>query len=66
MGATIIDVARSAQTMTGAVAQWREWTGLEFPVSADYVIPRGMSPLHVDLASDVGTYVEPNVWVRHR
>jgi ribosomal protein S18 acetylase RimI-like enzyme len=66
MGATVIGIARHAQTMTGTVAQWREWTGLEFPVSAHYVIPKGMSPLRVDLAHDVGTYEEPNVWVRHR
>lgn len=66
MGATITGVAPRAQTMTGTVAQWREWTGLEFPTSGDYIIPRGMAPLHIDRALDLGTYVEPNVWVRHR
>ncbi len=66
MGATIQRVLPQAQTMTGTVDQWRGWTGMEFPATGDYVIPRGMSILHVDRDHDLGTYVEPNVWVRHR
>lgn len=66
LGGRIIGVAHQAQTMTATVSRWEEWTGLEFPVSGDYIIPKGMSPLRIDRAADVGTYVEPNVWVRHR
>jgi hypothetical protein len=66
IGGRVIGLAREAQTMTGTVSQWEEWTGLEFPLSGDYIIPRGMAPLRIDKTSDFGTYVEPNVWVRHR
>jgi hypothetical protein len=66
IGGKVIGLAREAQTMTDAVSQWEEWTGLEIPVSGNYIIPKGMAPLHIDKIDDLGTYVEPNVWVRHR
>jgi ribosomal protein S18 acetylase RimI-like enzyme len=66
VGGRIIGLEPNAQTMTETVAQWEEWTGLELPVSGEYIIPKGMAPLHVVKNDDVGTYVEPNVWVRHR
>lgn len=40
--------------------------GLALPGSGDYVIPHGLSPLHVDASTGTGTYVEPNIWVRQR
>ncbi len=38
---------------------------MPFPSSGPYVIPAGLSVLEIDLAADTGTYVEPNIWVRH-
>jgi hypothetical protein len=52
--------------VTGTVAQWEEWTGLTLPSTGHYVIPDGLSPLYIDREADLGTYVEPNVWVQHR
>jgi hypothetical protein len=66
IGGEVIGLAREAQTMTDAISQWEEWTGLELPVSGEYIIPKGMAPLRIDKSADLGTYVEPNVWVRHR
>lgn len=66
LGARPIAMAPRSQTMTGTVAEWQQWTGMVFPDSGDYVIPDGLSLLRVDLDLDQGTYVEPNVWVRHR
>ena len=66
IGGRVIGLAREAQTMTDTVSRWEEWTGLEIPVSGDYIIPKGMAPLRIDKAADLGTYVEPNIWVRHR
>ena len=34
--------------------------------SGDYVIPQGLSVLRIDREADLGTYVEPNIWIRHR
>jgi len=66
IGGRVISLAREAQTMTDTVSRWEEWTGLEIPVSGDYIIPKGMAPLRIDKDADLGTYVEPNIWVRHR
>ncbi len=52
--------------MTGTVQEWEAWTGMVLPATGEYVIPRGLSTLHIDIDEDRGTYTEPNVWVRHR
>lgn len=66
VGGRVVGLAPRAQTMTGTAAQWQGWTGLELPASGDYVIPNGLSTLRLDAERDLGTYVEPNIWVRHR
>ena len=65
MGARVISLARDAQTMTGSIPEWEEWTGMSLPASGDYVIPQGMSLLSIDRDTNLGTYVEANIWVRH-
>jgi GNAT superfamily N-acetyltransferase len=65
LGARVIAAAPASQTMTGTVAEWEQWTGMAFPEPGDYVIPQGLSLLHVDQDTDQGTYVEPNVWMQH-
>ena len=66
LGATLLSAAPVSQTMTGTVAEWERWTGLVFPESGDYVIPEGLTLLHIDRESGEGVYREPNVWMRHR
>ncbi|MEZ5117693.1 MAG: hypothetical protein R2737_15645 [Candidatus Nanopelagicales bacterium] len=66
IGGRILATAPRSQVMTGTVAQWEGWCSMAFPASGDYVIPDGLSVLTVDRDQDLGTYVEPNVWVRHR
>lgn len=66
LGARIIAPAPQSQTMTGSVADWESWTDLVFPDSGDYVIPDGLSTLRIDRQGDIGTYIEPNIWLQHR
>jgi hypothetical protein len=66
VGGRILATAPHSQTMTGTVEQWQEWTGLQLPSTGQYVIPDGLSPLHIDHEANLGTYTEPNVWVQHR
>jgi hypothetical protein len=66
LGATVLAAAPASQTMTGTVAEWEAWTGIALPSSGEYVIPQGLSVLRVDREADLGTYTEPNVWIRHR
>jgi hypothetical protein len=65
LGARVLAAAPASQTMTGTVAEWERWTGLVFPSSGEYVIPGGLSTLHVDRSGDEGVYREPNVWMLH-
>lgn len=66
LGARIIATAPRSQTMTGTVREWECWCEMVFPDSGEYVIPDGLATLHIDRDADLGTYVEPNVWLQHR
>ncbi|MEV6285512.1 hypothetical protein [Kribbella sp. NPDC051770] len=63
LGASVLAPAPASQTITGTVAEWEEWTGMVFPSPGTYTIPAGLTTLSV--ADGLGTYVEPNIWVRH-
>lgn len=65
-GGTIEKVAPASMTVTGSLAQWREWTGLPFDRDGDTEVPGALAPVRCELAHDLAVYVEPNVWVRHR
>ena len=64
-GATVVKVAPESMTITAPVAAWASWTGLSFAASGAFAIPGALAPLVIDLGRDAGTYVEPNIWVRH-
>ena len=64
-GAKIIKVCPQAMRISGSIAQWEEWTGLRFPQSGSYTIPGALLPVEIDVESDRGLYVEPNVWMHH-
>ena len=66
MGARLIGTNPTSQTFTGTVKQWEEWSGLEIPAAGAYIVPRALAPLIVDHTADLGTCVEPTVWVQHR
>lgn len=64
-GGRVIALAPTAQTMFGSVKEWEEWARMPLPATGQYVIPDGMSVLHIDTDTDVGNYTEPNIWIRH-
>jgi hypothetical protein len=66
LGADLLRVAPRSRLITGTVAQWEEWTGIEFPATGDYVLSGGLVPMRIDRDRDLGVYWEPNVWLRHR
>ena len=47
------------------MAEWEQWTGMAFPESGSYVVEGALVPVEIDRTRDVGSYVEPNVWMRH-
>jgi GNAT superfamily N-acetyltransferase len=65
LGGEILKAAPHSLRITGSVAEWEEWTGMDLPESGRYVFPYGLAPLQIDKDNDVGSYWEPNVWMRH-
>jgi GNAT superfamily N-acetyltransferase len=65
-GGVVERVAPASMTISGSLAEWREWTGLPFDRDGEVVVPGALVPVHCDTAHDHAVYVEPNVWVRHR
>lgn len=66
LGAEILRPAPESLRITGTVAEWREWTGMDFPETGRYWFPGGLAPLSVSHEVDLGAYWEPDVWMRHR
>jgi GNAT superfamily N-acetyltransferase len=63
LGGTIVGPCRDSMLIQAPVADWQEWTGMQFPEDGVYIVPRMLAPLEVH--DGVGTHVEPNVWMRH-
>ncbi len=64
-GGEIVAPAPRSMRITGTVAEWEAWTGLDLPDDGEYVFPHGLAPVLVDRGADLGTYWEPNVWIVH-
>jgi hypothetical protein len=65
-GGVIDSVAPRSMVIPGTVEEWREWTGLPLDASGPVEVPKALAPVWCDLEHGTATYVEPNVWVRHR
>ncbi len=63
LGAEILKPEPESLRITGTVAEWEEWTGMEFPEDGEYVFSGGLAPLEIE--GDEGRYWEPNVWMGH-
>jgi len=65
LGARIIKPCHSAMRISDTVSKWEEWTRYRFPESGSYIIPGALVPVEIDVESNTGTYIEPNVWMFH-
>jgi hypothetical protein len=65
LGAEFLRVAPGSMVITGTISGWEGWTGMRFPESDAYVVPRALQPVVMDLERDLGLYEEPNVRKRH-
>jgi hypothetical protein len=66
LGAELVRPCLESMTVPGTVAEWEEWAAMPFPESGSYVVPGALEPVVIDRERDLGTYVEPNVWMLHR
>ncbi|MFI4947425.1 MAG: hypothetical protein ACHQC9_01305 [Alphaproteobacteria bacterium] len=65
-GARIVRIAPYSMVIPGTLAEWSQWTGVDFTRSGDIVVPGALAPVHVSLEQDHAVYVEPNLWIHHR
>jgi GNAT superfamily N-acetyltransferase len=65
-GGRVVRIAPHSMAIPGTLAEWSEWTGMNFARSGDIVVPGALSPVHVSLEQDHAVYIEPNLWVHHR
>jgi GNAT superfamily N-acetyltransferase len=65
-GGRIEKIAPRSMVIPGTVDEWREWTGLPFDRTGPVEVPKALVPVWCDVEHGTATYVEPNVWVRHR
>ena len=63
VGAVIVGIASESMLIEAPVAEWERWTQLAFPADGEYAVDGALVP--VSVRDGVGTYVEPNVWMRH-
>jgi hypothetical protein len=66
VGGEILGSASAAMRVAGSISEWERWTGMRLPESGSYVVPGALVPVEIDLERDMGEYVEPACWVRHR
>jgi GNAT superfamily N-acetyltransferase len=66
VGGEIVRSASAAMRVTGSIAEWEHWTRMELPQSGSYVVPGALVPVEIDRERDIGEYLEPACWVRHR
>ena len=65
-GGRIDKIAPRSMVIPGTLPEWREWTGLPFDGTGPVEVPKALTPVWCDAEHGTATYVEPNVWVRHR
>ena len=65
-GGVIDQVAPRSMVIPGTLEEWRDWTGLAFDRTGAVAVPGALTPVYCDFEHGTATYVEPNVWVRHR
>jgi GNAT superfamily N-acetyltransferase len=64
-GGKIVGICDKSMSISGTISDWEKWTGLLFPDSGDYIVDKALIPISVDKKKDIGTYIEPNVWIIH-
>ncbi len=65
LGAERLKVIPKGVVVTGTIAEWEAWTGLQFPESGSYIVSGALQPVEIDRERDRGCYADPNVWMRH-
>jgi hypothetical protein len=65
LGGRIVRGVPDSMRIEGTVADWEAWTGMAFPETGSYVVPRAADVVRIHRDADRGVYLDPNVWVVH-
>jgi hypothetical protein len=65
LGAQIVKVGEPSMLIEGTIGEWEAWTKLRFPETGQYIVPGALNPIAIDVETDRGRYIEPNVWMQH-
>jgi GNAT superfamily N-acetyltransferase len=65
LGGCVVRPAPRSMAYRASVATWEALTGMAFPESGEYVVPRAASLVAIDREHDEGVYFDPNVWMVH-
>lgn len=65
MGGDILGICARSMYIPGTVREWQEWTNQTFPGSGKYIVAGALNPISIDIENDIGTYIEPNIWIVH-
>jgi GNAT superfamily N-acetyltransferase len=66
LGATPAGVVSAWSVVDAPLEDWAAWTGMAFPVSGRYVVPRALVPIAVDAEAGAARYEEPHLWMHYR
>jgi hypothetical protein len=64
-GGTIVGEATRSMVVEEPIAFWETWAGRGFTESGDYALDGALIPVSIDVATGIGRYVEPNVWIAY-
>lgn len=66
LGGEIVEICKKSMEITGTIKEWEKWSGLSFAGSGNYVVNNALVPVNINLEDNIGTYIEPNVWIIHK
>lgn len=64
-GAEVVKVCKRSMYVSENIKEWERWSNLRFQSTGDYILPFLLNPIRIDLNTQNGMYVEPNVWMRY-
>ena len=64
LGAEKLNICPNSYCVKASLKKWEEWLGHSIPSGEKEFLPtQALNPVIIE--GDIGTYIEPNVWVKH-
>jgi len=65
VGGDVVGVCDRSMVVEQPIDFWKPWVGSHLAQSGNVPVKGALVPVEVDVATGMGRYVEPNVWVSH-